>query len=88
MFDHNPGICARSLAERIPNYNEEQIVYGISKDVVNLIIKNAKAWAQSDFVQPNMSENNDSLANAFNNLAEVLKGQKHSQVTKVKVPPV
>ena len=91
IFDHNPGMRTRSVSEKTPRYNEEQIaeiVNGISKDVVNLIIENTKAGVQSDLVQPKMMDGNDSLANAFNNLAEVLKSQKHSQITKVKVPPV
>ena len=91
IFDHNPGMCTRSVSEKTPKYNEEQIaeiVNGISKDVVNLIIENTKAGVQSDLVQPKTMDGNDSLANAFNNLAEVLKSQKHSQITKVKVPPV
>ena len=92
LFDHNPGICTRSVAEKSIKYTADEvaeIVHGISKDVVDLIVVNTKHEMQSSVTTESFG-GNESLASAFNNLAAVLKGQKQSpsQVTKVKLPPV
>ena len=92
LFDHNPGICTRSVAEKSTKYTADEvaeIVHGISKDVVDLIVVNTKHEMQTSVTTESFG-GNESLASAFNNLAAVLKGQKQSpsQVTKVKLPPV
>ena len=64
---------------------------GISKDVVDTIIENTKAELHASNLDAESSlGKNESLAAAFNNLADVLKQQRHtpSHVTKVKIPPV
>ena len=92
-FDHHPGVCTRSAADKSVQYSEDQIaeiVKGVSQDVVNTIIENTKTEMHHNWPKVEQFGNSDSLASAFNNLAEVLKGQKQTtaQVTKVKIPPV
>ena len=92
-FDHKPGVCTRSRkADKSGKYTPEQldeIVDGVMKDVVAAIVEDAKSELDEKTLNVDESKNADSLANAFNNLAEVLKQQKQtpSQVTKVKIPP-
>ena len=93
LFDHDPGICTRSAADKSTKYTDEQITEitkGISNDVIELIVANTKNEMQSSVSKVEHFGSSDSLASAFNNLAEVLKCQKQSpsQVTKVKLPPV
>ena len=94
-FDHRPGVCTRSFtADKLEKYSAEQIseiVSGISQDVVNSIIENTKAELHASNLDAESSlGKNESLAVAFNNLADVLKQQRltPSHVTKVKIPPV
>ena len=94
LFNHKPGVCTRSVsAETVGEYTAEQIaeiVSGLSEDVVNTIIENTKTEMQGNSLKSDNFGNSDSLASAFQNLAEVLKQQRlpPSQVTKVKIPPV
>ena len=94
-FEHRPGVCTRSVnTENIDKYNAEEIaeiVSYVSQDVVNAIIDNTKAEVHANTLDAEAAlGKNDSLAAAFNNLADVLKQQRHSpsHVTKVKIPPV
>ena len=50
LFDHNPGICTRSVAVKSTKYTADEvaeIVHGISKDVVDLIVVNTKHEMQT-----------------------------------------
>ena len=94
-FDHRPGMCTRSVtADKVEKYSAgeiSEIVSGISKDVVDTIIENTKAELHASNLDTESSlGKNESLAAAFNNLADVLKQQRHTpcHVTKVKIPPV
>ena len=92
LFNHKPGVCTRSVSAET-EYTAEQIseiVSGLSEDVVNTIIENTKTEIQGNSFKSDNFGNSDSLASAFQNLADVLKQQRlpPSQVTKVKIPPV
>ena len=92
-FDHRPGACTRSANSDKEKYTPEQIaeiVAGVSQDVLDAIMDNSKVEMQSSLSNVQTFGSSETLASAFNNLAEVLKLQRQTpaQVTKVKIPPV
>ena len=90
-FDHKPGPCTRANKTENSKYSAAQIAEikeHVMNDVVQAIIEETKA----DLTEKELnveSRSSDNLAEAFNNLAEVLRQQKQTQtqVTKVKNPP-
>ena len=88
-FDHKPGPCTRASKSAKPAKDISDITEKVMEDVINAIIENTKLEQESKVEKAEDPKKADYLAEAFNNLANVLKQQKQipSQVTKVKVPP-